>query len=323
MDTVLAEGDQVIAISQDDDTVVVNAPLDDLATGVELPPAAGTQLHERILVLGWNALGPLILRNLDGYVETGSLAQIIADPNCVRPDEAAINANLRAMTASVTAADTTAHAPLADALASGQIDHVVILCYRGGLTAAEADARTLMTLLQVRQILGRLPSDARHPTIATELLDVRDVELARVASSDDFVLSEQLTSLMMAQLSENRELGPVFTDLLDAEGTDMSLRPATAYVTAGREVPFSHAVRAARSRGEVAIGYRSARLAASGSPSAGVVLNPIKSAPVTFGEDDQIIVLTSCEPRPDAAPQTAALSGQASGSSSRETEFMQ
>jgi len=324
MDTVLDQDDQVIAISQDDDTLLVNAPLDGLAASVTLPPPIATEQHEQILVLGWNPLGPLILRNLDGYVQTGSVAQIIADPTLVQPDQEAINAKLRTMTASVTAADTTAHEPLRRALSSGVIDHIVILCYRGGLNPAEADARTLMTLLQVRQILGRLPSGAKNPTIATELLDVRDVELARVASSDDFVLSEELTSLMMAQLSENRELGPVFTDLLDAEGTDMTLRPAMAYVTLGQALPFSNTVRAARSRGEIAIGYRSARLAASGSPSAGVVLNPIKSAPVTFGDGDQIIVLTSVEARSLAPPAPdEALSGQASGSSSRDTEFMQ
>lgn len=152
------------------------------------------------------------------------------------------------------------------------------------------DARTLMTLLQVRQLLAALPPGASVPSIASELLDVRDVELARNDDSDDFVVSERLTSLMMAQLAENPELGAVFTDLLDAEGTDMSLKPASTYLPVGAEVPFAEAVKAARDRGEVALGYRLPR---SGGASGAVVVNPRKSAVARFEPDAQLIVLTA------------------------------
>jgi hypothetical protein len=63
------------------------------------------------------------------------------------------------------------------------------------------------------------------------------------------------------------------------------------YVTVAAPGNFGTVVEAARRRGETAIGYR---IAAKGSDKAnqyGVVINPLKSTPVTFAEDDRVIVL--------------------------------
>jgi voltage-gated potassium channel Kch len=48
---------------------------------------------------------------------------------------------------------------------------------------------------------------------------LRNRELAEVAHVDDFIVSDHLVSLMMAQLSENAELFDVFTDIFDPEGS--------------------------------------------------------------------------------------------------------
>src|SRR5262245_40131519 len=110
-------------------------------------------------------------------------------------------------------------------------DHIILLGYRSGVTPAEADARTLLTLLQLPRCLDR--SDGT-PRIVAELLDSRDVELGRVTAADDLIVSDVLSSLAMAQLSERPELDAVFTDLFDTEGSSITLRPATAYIRDGR-----------------------------------------------------------------------------------------
>ncbi len=70
-----------------------------------------------------------------------------------------------------------------------------------------ADARTLVTLLHLRDIAEQ----HRHPfSIVSEMLDVRNRELAKVTQADDFILSHQLTSLMLAQVSENKSWLPCF-----------------------------------------------------------------------------------------------------------------
>ncbi len=109
--------------------------------------------------------------------------------------------------------------------------------------------------------------------------------------ADDFVVSDKLLSLLMAQISENKELAAVFQDLFDPEGSELYFKPMIDYVEPGKPVKFYTVLEAARQRGEVAIGYRLQELAYDAEKAYGVKLNPIKSQPVTFGPEDRIVVL--------------------------------
>ena len=281
-EAVVREGDVVIAIAEDDDTFVL-APPDRTTDPLPAVPDGDPPNPEHIVVLGWNGLGPLVLRELDEHVVPGSTTLVVTDPVLHPAADVAVD-GLVHIEVKAEDGDTSNHDLIADALGRASTDHVIILCYQGDLSVAQSDARTLMTLLQLRKVLDDLPPDVRRPSVATELLDVRDVELARVTSPDDFVVSERLTSLMMAQLAENPQLSLVFRDLFDAAGTDLSLRPATSYVPVGQPVQFGSVVRSVLTRREVVIGYRSGD---------DIVLNPPKSAEVTFARDDTLIVLTA------------------------------
>ncbi len=278
--TVIAEGDMVIVVAEDDDAVAAGSPEQRPWTP---QPAPTTELRspERFVVVGWNPMGRLLLRELGQHVAPGSSAVVLVDRGSVSDDDRPTGPGPLSVT--WQEADTTASECLAAVLGDGRVDHVIILCRRD-MSVAESDARSLMTLLQVRQLLRALPE---RPSVVTELLDVRDLELARTGEgADDFVVSEHLSSLMMVQLSENRELAAVFDDLFDGEGTDLCLKPADAYGSPDGPAPFAEAVRAARDKGEAAIGYRSAGK---------VVLNPAKSRPVRLGRDDHLVVLAPAE----------------------------
>jgi hypothetical protein len=56
-------------------------------------------------------------------------------------------------------------------------------------------------------------------------------------------------------------------------------------------VNFYTVVEAARRRGEVAFGYRLKARASDAQSGYGVVINPKKSAKVTFAEGDTVVVL--------------------------------
>jgi hypothetical protein len=68
------------------------------------------------------------------------------------------------------------------------------------------------------------------------------------------------------------------------------LRPADRYVTAGASVNFATVIESAGRRDETAIGYRLHRLHDQ-PPGYGVVINPAKTEPITFGAGDQIIIV--------------------------------
>jgi voltage-gated potassium channel Kch len=288
LDRVFGEGDQVIAISADDDTVRLSGPVARVTTaGVASEPAI-VPVQEQTLLIGWNGLGPTILGELDRYVSPGSGVRLLVDPTqLAEPVELPALGNTAV---DVIEMDTVDGAQLAAQVNRERYDQVIILCYRTGDTAMD-DARALLTLLQVRQATQEEGPNASVRLI-TELLDVRDVELARVANPDDFVVSERLTSLMLAQLSENNELRGVFADLFDAEGVELVLVPAERYGLTGMEMGFGDVVAAARERGHVAVGVRIVSAAVEGGlAGGGVLVNPPKARRFAFGEDDQILVL--------------------------------
>jgi voltage-gated potassium channel Kch len=286
VDTRFAPGDRVIAISADDDTIQLS--------GLNNPPAQTSLLHnaakrsaaapEKTLLLGWNTSAPIILRELDHYVAKGSTVTIVAG----RDFEAQVRACAKLHNQKLTfrAGDTTDRA-LLDELEIAEFDHVIALADTTLETQA-ADARTLITLLHLRDIAGQ---DSTPFSIVSEMLDLRNRELAAVTNVDDFIVSDHLISLMTAQLSENVDLYGVFTDLFDPEGSETYLKPASDYVELGQPVNYYTVIEAARRRGETAFGYRLNAQARDASAQYGIRINPKKSTEVRFSEGDKVIVL--------------------------------
>jgi voltage-gated potassium channel Kch len=283
METVFEAGDSVIAVSADDDTVVVTGFVDEDAPDVVLSPPSPDR-PERLLVVGWSHLGPYVLHELDQFAPAGSTVDVLVDRDHVDSGELVdLDLGRLRMTYQSTGGNLD---EMSSWVQTRAYDKVIVLGYRKGLSPAEADARSLLTLLILQQALVANES-GRRPRIVTELLDARDVDLARATGADDFVVSDELSSLMLAQLAERTDLEDVFADLFDVEGSAIALQPASWYVASG-QVPFRRVVAAARARGETAIGYRIER-GADGFPA--VVLNPPKTDPVAVTGDDQVVVI--------------------------------
>ena len=294
MDTVIKPGDLVIAISEDDETVILSGltsfPVDENALRV----AGHTHqvAPESTLILGWNRIGVTILRELDAYAARGSHLTVIADPEASRQVahvEAAIGAianQMRNQQVSFKKGDTTSR-HLLDSLNLTEFDHVIVLNY-AGLDVQEADARTLATLLHLRHIAER---EKAPISIVSEMLDLRNRDLAEVTHIDDFIVSDHLVSLMMSQLSENGDLFDIFTDIFDPVGPEVYLKPITEYIKTGLPVNFYTLLEAARRQGEIAIGYRLLHELSDKEKSYGVHTNPTKSELVKFAPADKIIVI--------------------------------
>jgi voltage-gated potassium channel Kch len=287
MDTVIADGDAVIAVSEDDDTVRLSGKAATIDESAIREAQIEESVPERTLILGWNRSGGKVIGELDNYVAPGSHVTVVATGDGVEESVQASGSGLRKQTLNFLEADTTSRAVL-DGLEVTGYDHLITLSYADTLDPQAADARTLISLLHLRDILER--AGHRIP-IVSEMLDLRNRELAQVTRADDFIVSNQLVSLMLSQISENRELLPVLNDLFDADGSELYLKPAASYVELGRPVSFYTVVEAARRRGHAAIGYRILANASDVAAQYGVRVNPDKSEPITFAEGDRIIVV--------------------------------
>ena len=288
MDTAFERDDQVIAITEDDDTLVLRGDagggLPDtgtLANRQRLPPAP-----ERILILGWNEKAEAIIAELDNYVAPGSETIVNCRQEGVR--EVLVNVARRMQRQRVRFADgDITHAATLAAVKATTFEHVILLSY-SDLPIQEADAKTLITLLHLRNL-----ADAAgvRLSIVSEMMDLRNRALAQIARADDFIVSDKLVSLMMSQLSENKNLEQVFKVLFSSEGSEIYIRPMTDYVKLGSTVDFYTVLEAAAQRGETAIGYRLMKYADDKDKGYGVNVNPKKSEKHSFSENDMVVVL--------------------------------
>ncbi|MEI4280992.1 CASTOR/POLLUX-related putative ion channel [Klenkia terrae] len=277
---VLVEGDEVIAVAEDDSTFTctgvraVEPALPLLATDEVLPPT-------HLVVVGWSVLGPKVVREIDQFAVEGTVVDVVVDPSLVDPADVVVpdlrHSELRVF------ASTAGPEELAALVADQTYDQGIVLSYRDAVEAADGDARTLLTLLALRRVWPA--GGDRAVRIVAEVLERDDVELAQAGGVDDWIVSDEVTSLMLAQLSERTELAQVFLDLFSPDGARLTFRPAHRYV--GTEaVPFASVVAAGALRDESVLGWR---VAATGS----VHLNPPKSTAVSLVAEDQVLVVES------------------------------
>ena len=282
-DTAIYEaGDQLIVIAEDDSTIRLSTTgiVDASAISTTKVPAAKP---ESTLVLGYNRGLQGMLKELSEYVAPSSSVTVLADvekPDFPRYDTLAIT---------FKRGDATSRAVL-DQLDVHKFDHIIVLAYKETLDAQRADGKTLITLLQLRDIQDRTGVDLN---IVSEMLDDRNRELAEVTNADDFIVSDKLISLMLSQVSENKQLTDVFDELFASSGSEVYLHPVEHYLTLGADVDFYTVLEAARRRGETAIGYRVAADARSSERGYGVTVNPKKADHTTFVAGDKIIVLAA------------------------------
>ncbi len=247
----------------------------------------------KLLVVGWNPLAGRILVELDKWVEPGSTLRVLIDGSLISEHEISYDLpRLQRLEVSVSTTFESQPQKVRELCLEEAYDRVVVLCYRSGMNAEEADARALMTLLQLRQFRQDHPELGAQMSVLTEVLDIRDVHLARVAGADDFIVSERITGLMLAQLAEVPEREKVFADLFETTGSEICMRPISDYAEPKPSIPYGAYVAAAHRAGHLAIGYRST--GAQGKDAASAIhLDPAKSDMVDLHPDDRLIIVVS------------------------------
>jgi hypothetical protein len=281
-DRPFAAGDRAIAISSDDDTVILDGtpiPFDEAM--LVAPRSTTARPPERTLVLGAGTRLATVLDELNTYVAAGSETVVVSEGPDTLPEHALAN-----MRVTMRTADLTDRGVL-ESLDVTSFDHVLVLSETIGRTQEMADARTTVTLLHLRD-LERI--SGKKVPITSEILDSENRELASVSEADDFIVSNTLISLMLSQIAENPHLVRVFDQLFAAEGFEIYLKPASDYVRTGDQ-PFGVVCEAALRRGEIAIGYRLAARANDPAAAYGVAINPPKRGAVRLGAADKVIVL--------------------------------
>jgi voltage-gated potassium channel Kch len=291
--TKIKAGSKVIAIAEDDDKVIFTGITDKAAARKVAARKAITRKPENLLVIGWSSMGRSVLTELASYLPMGSSVHIVAQSRFVAADELK---NLKFGAVKVTHASVSGDIDELIAAASAKrYDEVIVLGYREAISESEADAQTMLTMLQMNQLFEQDGNGVEPTRLVAEILDSRKAELARVAAVDDLVVSDNLAALLIAQVSENPALAPVFDDLFDAAGAAINVKPIEHYVPLGKSISYGELVAiASAAHSESAIGYRVAA-ASRDDASTGVRLNPNKNDEFTPAAGDGLIVIGDVE----------------------------
>ena len=292
MTTKLKKDDKVIAVAEDDDKVIYTGPTDLVAKAKPTASKIPARKPEHMLVVGWSSMGRTVLSELAPFMAKGSTVHIIAKKDYTKKSE---TENLKFGALKTTFAYTTGDIhDMIIAASAKHYDQILVLGYRKGVTVADADALTMLTMLQLNQLFEEDGNGVNPTRLVAEIIDSSKAEIARVAAVDDLVVSDKLAALLMTQISENIDLAPVFADLFDADGASLNLKPIEYFAPIGKSISYGELVAAAAARGDSAIGIR---IAANNNKdgSTGVDLNPSKHATYKPAAGDGLVVVGNLE----------------------------
>ncbi|XP_026444867.1 ion channel CASTOR-like isoform X2 [Papaver somniferum] len=300
---VLQEGDQVLVIAEDDDTYApTTLPMVKEASLIEI--IRPTKEPQKILLCGWRRGIDDMIVVLDAFLAPESELWMF--------NEVPENDRVKKLTdggpdfdrlMNITLVHREGNAVIRrnlETLPLETFDSILILADEPVQDSAiQADSRSLATLLFIRDIQAkRLLSYSKETpvhrgafskVIISEILDPRTKNQLSTPKISDYVLSNELVSMALAMVAEDRQINDVLKELFAEEGNKMHIRQANFYLHEEEELNFFEVLLRARQRKEIVIGYRLA------NAERAVINPPNKSERRNWSSKDAFVVIAEKE----------------------------
>ncbi|XVF37554.1 hypothetical protein REPUB_Repub20aG0018700 [Reevesia pubescens] len=274
---------------------------------------------EKILLCGWRRDMEDLILVLDAFLAYGSELWMFNDvPENVR-EKKLIDGDLDLdRLVNITLIHREGNAVIRrhlESLPLESFDSILILADESVEDSAiQADSRSLATLLLIRDIqakrlpyreamvtrghrgsfsqgswIGEMQQASDKSVIISEILDPRAKNLLSMSKISDYVLSNELVSMALAMVAEDRQINDVLEELFAEEGNELHIRQAGLYLHEGEELSFFKIILRARQRREIVIGYRLA------NAERAVINPPAKSERRRWSVKDVFVVITEKE----------------------------
>jgi len=280
VDTKIEADDKIIFIAEDDNTSFPLAEPAAAKTDLFADKKEDSAVIRNTLILGSNELLEQVIEEMDCYSAKGSTITIACEK--MNKEFLPKQKNLKNIKLDVEDCDIFERSEL-EKLVLAKPDNILILTDSSD-TDDEADSKTLLLLLHIRDIARK---NDFHFTVTSEMRCVENQELAQVTKVTDFIISSNITALMMAQISQTREQFEILDDLLSDNGSELYMKNVSRYVKTGVPVDFYTICASAVRYGEIAIGYK--KVLAEGKFE--IVINPPKNEQITLSENDSLILI--------------------------------
>lgn len=286
---VIQSSDRLILIAEDDSTIGGSVGKTKLTNLISKDLSEQTYKYnaKHITIVGWHNWGDILLSELQMQLPAGSQIELIYNSELSDgPDETLIN-SLTNLNISIQIQNSLKREGF-NTINWSKTDSILLLGYRDKLNLQQADAYTLLTFTHIKYIRD---SQKRNINICCEILDSKNGELIEGTRDDEFVASDELVAKYLIQLSENKYLKAVYTDLLDESGSELFLRPALSYVSEGHTITFGELVNIGLSRNEIVVGLQLKTSAHNHKINS--ILSPSKFTSFELKEFDKVIVLAN------------------------------
>ena len=298
---VLGEEDEIVILAEDDSTInfssrkVFEPKVHPYSKQKKVIP------EENHLIVGWNNKAPIVLSEYAGYMASGSSVDLLIEANAdpeIRNDFEKIASHFPDIQMNFNEINFQSEEELNNLGLPGYT--TVSILAGSGDEAEEIDARTIMRLLQIRNIFKEAERSSGIPIetkLISEIVNSENTELIVQVGVKDFLISNQFVSRIFAQVALEKDVMRVYVDLFQKEGSEVYIKPISLYFekAEGLHVTFADCILAAQQRDEVCFGIKLGSLETDMERNFGIYIIPPKSRNFTLRDDDALIVLAEEE----------------------------
>lgn len=293
---ILKQEDQILILAEDDSTIKFQSSSIYQITEIKLVNSKLEQKQKNILILGWHNLAEIFINESEDYLLEGSTFDIhIKEPS----DEIKSRINelkelYKGFVITLTDSDSLDLESL-KAATPFNYDNVVILSQDSSEQRADKiDSDTLIILLLLRKIKSELPlADTK---IITQVLNSENQEIITQTDVDDFIISNKLITMILAQLSEQPLIMKFYEDIFSEDGSEIYVKSIALYSDKFPiKTTFGDLIGLADQRNEICLGIRKGKESKNAKANFGVTLNLDKNEALVLNKDDFLVVLSEDE----------------------------
>ncbi|EDP95885.1 hypothetical protein U8527_12215 [Kordia algicida OT-1] len=293
-DTILKNGDQVVILAEDDSTIKLGTQKKFSPKSIPLKDEKLAQVQKKILILGWHKVAEIFIEEATDYLIKDSEFDILfhEPTDELRKIVKELQEEYEDFTINLIDSNPLAIECLHE-INPSQYDNVIVLSQSMKEESADKiDSDTLIILLMLRKVIN----DFEKTHLLTQVLNSENQEIINQTDVDDFIISNKLITMILAQLSEEPLIKTFYDDIFSEDGSEIYVKPTTLYFEEfPQKITFAEAMEIANKRDEICLGIRKGNLSKDVASNFGVTLNLEKDAAIELNENDFLVVLSEDE----------------------------
>ena len=278
IDTIINPNDKLIVIAEDDYKIKYTGFI---KVEKELKASSKTiaQKEGNMLTFGWSKFARDVIKTFLTFKESEQTIYVLCNESEIHEDHRKIYEGINFIPYN------TENISL-NFIESLNITEALILPFSESLSPAETDAMTLIKMVEFNNINRQMKENKIR--VIAYLLDSIKVELAGFTETEELIVSDNLSALIIAQYAENPQLLPVFNDIFDAEGASINLINCTELIKPNINYLYADIVHYGLQKNMSIVGIVKNKI---NDNSTGVKINIGKNETVVLNEEDKLIII--------------------------------